>query len=113
MLLTLLGLSLTSEFHFRKKFYRRVEQITTISVISMVLAVAMLLAAAVPIHQVESLNGFYDVYYYVVAAGISALGGITIATGLIGATLRALVRIGRPDSPSDLLYDPDAEDDRW
>lgn len=112
LLLTLLGLSLTSEFHFRKKFYRRVEHITTISVITMVLAVSLLLAAAVPIDQVEPLNGFYDIYYYVVAAGISVLGGITIATGLmLGATLRALVRIGRPDSPSDLLYDPDAEDD--
>lgn len=108
LLLTLLGLSLTSEFSFRTKFYRQVEQITTLSVLAIALAVAMLLAASVPVEQVETLDGFYGIYYYVVAAGISILGGLTIAIGLmIGSTLRGLVRIGRPDSPSDLLYDPD------
>lgn len=107
LLLTLLGLSLTSDFYFRAKFYRRIGHITTLSVIAIVVSVAMLLAASVPIEQVDTLSGFYDVYYYVVAAGISILGGLTIAVGLmIGATLRGLVRIGRPDSPSDLLYDP-------
>jgi hypothetical protein len=111
LLLTLLGLSLTSEYTFRTKFYSRVGHITTLSVSAIIVAVAMLLAASVPIEQVQSLSGFYDVYYYVVAAGISILGGVTIAIGLmIGSTLRGLVRIGRPDSPSDLLYDPEELD---
>lgn len=110
LLLTLLGLSLNSEYYFRTRFYARVGHITTLSVVGISMAVILLLAASVPLEQVEGLGGFYDVYYYALSVGISLLGGLTIAIGLlIGATLRGLVRIGRHDSPSDFLYDPEEE----
>lgn len=104
LLLTLLGLSLNSEYRFKPRFYRRVGHITTLSVVGLVTAVAMLLAATVPVGEVDEVTRFYDAYYYVLASGISVLGGVTISMGLmIGATLRGLVRIGHPDSTSDLL----------
>lgn len=110
LLLTLLGLSLNSEYQFKPRFYRRVGHITTLSVIGLVTAVAMLLAATVPVGEVDEAR-FYDAYYYVLASGISVLGGVTISMGLmIGATLRGLVRIGRPESTSDLLDLPEGTD---
>lgn len=110
LLLTLLGLSLNSEYYFRNRFYARVGHITTLSVVGIAMAVILLLAASVPLEQVEELGGFYDIYYYILSGGLSMLGGLIIAIGLlIGATLRGLVRIGRDDAPSDLLYDPGEE----
>ena len=106
LLLTLLGLSLTSSYTFNPRLYTRVSHITILSVIAIVGSTATLLAASLPIRQVSDNASFYDLYYYFIAGSISLLAGLAISIGLmIGATLRGLVRIGHPEGVSDLLED--------
>lgn len=104
LLLTLLGLSITSHFTFHPRLYTRVGLITNLSVLSIIVAVGLLLAVGVPIQEVDEVRPYYAVLYYVLAAGMALLGGMVVSMGLmIGSTLRGLVNVQHPDAISDLL----------
>jgi len=106
LLLTLLGLSMTSEFTFHARLYTRVGYITKLSVASIIMSVALLLAVGVPIQEVEEMRPYYAILYYVLAGGMALVGGMVVSMGLmIGATLRGLVNVQHPDGISDLLSD--------
>jgi hypothetical protein len=108
LLLTLLGLAITSDFTFHPRLYTRVSFITNLSVVSIIVSVALLLAVGVPIQEVEEVRPYYAVLYYVLAAGMAVLGGIVVSMGLmIGSTLRGLVNVQHPDAVSDLLSEED------
>lgn len=110
LLLTLLGLSLGSEFTFNSALYARANLLTSLSVVSIVVGIVVLLAVTLPIGEVEELATYYHIFYYVLAGSLSVLGGLVVATGsLIGVTLRGLIAIGHPEGESDLL---DAEVDQ-
>jgi hypothetical protein len=103
LLLTLLGMSLNSEYTFRSRFYFRIGRITTLSTAAIVVAVSLLLMSGLPLEEIEGAERFYDLYFYALAACISALGGLAISIGLmIGSTLKGLAQIGEPGA-SDLL----------
>lgn len=104
LLLTLLGLSLGTEFHFSDTLYTRAAFLTRLSVISIVIATGVLLAVAVPIREVEELATYYAVFYYVLAGALAVLGGLVIAMALlIGLILRGVIAIGHSDAESDLV----------
>lgn len=103
-LLALVGLGLNSEFSFRPRLYERARSITTLAVVSLVLAVVILLTVGVPIEEVANAQPYYEGFYYVIAAGMAALAGLIVSMALmIGSTLRALTEIGSPERPSRLL----------
>jgi hypothetical protein len=104
LMLTLIGLSLRSEFSFHPRLYQRARYITNLSVLSLTMGVGLLLAVSVPISEVEELRSYYTILYYILVAVIALVGGMIVSVGLlIGATLRDLTDIGHPDGDSDLL----------
>lgn len=104
LLLTLLGLSITSDYTFHPRLYTRVGLITNLSVLSIIVAVGLLLAVGVPVQEADEVRPDYAVLYYLLAAGMALLGGIVVSMGLmIGSTLRGLVNVQHPDAVSDLL----------
>ena len=110
LLLTLIGLSLTSDMTFHPRLYKRARIITILSVAVLVLATALLLAVTMPIGEVENLSRFYDWAYYVLAAVTAVLGGMTVTIGLmISATLLGLIELAHPEGSNDLLHEVDPE----
>lgn len=104
LLLTLLGLSLSSDFRFSDALYTRSAFLTWLSVAAIVLGTLVLLAVAIPIEEVEELATYYAIFYYVLAVALSLLGGLVIAIGvIIGFLLRGLIAIGHSERESDLL----------
>lgn len=107
LLLTLLGLSLGSEYHFSDALYTRAAFLTRLSVTSIILGTAILLASAMPIGEVDQLAIYHDIFYYGLSAALSILGGLVISMGLlIGVILRGITDIGRSGAESDLLERP-------
>lgn len=106
LLLTLLGLSMTSDYTFHPRLYTRVSYITKLSVASIILSTGLLLAVGVPIREVDEIRPYYAILYYILAGGMALVGGMVVSMGLmIGATLRGLVNVQHPDGVSDLLSD--------
>lgn len=104
LLLTLLALGLSSNIEFDRKLYARARYITTLNVVTIVLGTLLLLSVSIPIGEVEEIRTYYAYFYYALAAGMSALGGLVVAVALlIGATLRGIINIGHPEGESDLL----------
>ena len=108
LLLTIVGLSLRSDFDFHDRLYSRVRYLTTLSVVSIVVGVLVLISVTIPIEEVEEVRTYYFAFYYGLAAGMGILGGLVVAMGLlIGATLRGLLEIGAPEGTSDLIAHSD------
>lgn len=109
LLLTLLGLSMNSEFSFHERLYTRARHITRLSVACIIMGVVLLLAIGVPLEEVEEVRPYYSVLYYLLTGVMASVGGLVVAMGLmIGSTLRGLIEIQQPDAVSDLLHDDDA-----
>lgn len=103
LLLTLLGLSFTTEFTFSGLFYARVSRLTTLSVAAIVMAISVLLASGLPVAEVET-DGFNKVVYYAIAGALALLAGMAVGMSLmIGSTMRDLMRSGMPGTGSYLL----------
>lgn len=110
LLLTLLGLSLNSEFRFGARLYERAQYITILSVAAIVVGVGILLAVTLPVTEVDGLGEIYDLLYYILVVGVSLLGGIIVTIGLmIAATLVGLIDIGHPQGSNLLLEQDDIE----
>lgn len=110
LLLTLLGLSLSSDYRFSNALYERATFLTWLSVTAIALGTLVLLAVAVPIQEVEELTTYYAIFYWVLAAALSLLGGLVIAIGvIIGFLLRGLIDIGHSEGESDLLQETETD----
>jgi hypothetical protein len=104
LLLTVIGLSLTLDISFHERLYRRARAITGLTVASIVLGVAVLLAVTVPIGEVEELSQSYDVLYYLLGVAVAALGGLMVTIGLmISSTLVGLIELAQPEGSNSLL----------
>jgi hypothetical protein len=110
LLLTLIGLSLNSEIEFDRRLYQRARYITVLSLVAILLGVAILLAVSIPISEVETLKGFYDVMYYSLTAALALLGGVVVTIGLmITATLVGLIHLADPRGDSKYLANDSGE----
>ena len=106
LLLTLIGLSMNADLNFNPRLYQRARYITVLSVATIILGIAVLLAVTVPVGEVEELTRFYDVLYYILAGAISLLGGILVTIGfMISATLIGLTELAHPEGHNMLLAD--------
>lgn len=111
LLLTLIGLSLSSEYTFSPRLFSRAGNITRISVICMIMGVGVLLAVSVPVGEVQEIKSHYATLYYLLCVAIAALGGLVVTMGLmIGTTLRGLIAAAHPEGDGDLIEPPIAAD---
>jgi hypothetical protein len=110
LLLTLVALTLRSDVDFHTRLFVRARYLTRLSVTSLLLATAILLAMTIPIGEVDELGRLYATFYYGLAVVLAVLGGLVVATGLlIGATLRGLLDMAHPEGVSDLETERDDE----
>lgn len=94
LMLTLIGITNSSEWRFSELHYRRTRNITNLALGVIAAGVVVLVAVAIPIEEVVELQDFYSTLYYALAAMLSILGGLTVAMSLmIGATIKALIAV--------------------
>lgn len=112
LMLTLIGLTYSSDWDFSEIHFRRLRRIALLTSLTIVLSVAVLLFIGLPLEEAENLRTYYDVVYYAVAAASSVLGGALIAViVMLYQTIRGLVAIGHPSGASDLIHPPQNEVD--
>lgn len=113
LMLTLLSLSLSSQWRFKPIHYHRIWQVTVLAIASVVIGVIVMIAMAVPLESVEELSGWYDVIYYATAGTTAALGGLVVAmTILIGSSVYHLTSIGTVGVDSLILDGQDEPADK-
>lgn len=112
LMLTLLSLSLSSQWRFKRIHYRRIWQVSVLAIISVVMGVFVMISLAVPLQNVEELRGWYHVVYYTTAGSLAVLGGLVVAmTLLIGSSIYHLTSVGAFGTDSLILEDqPDEAD---
>ncbi|NNL69571.1 MAG: hypothetical protein HKO70_06380 [Acidimicrobiia bacterium] len=104
LMLTLIGLTFTSEWEFSETHFRRLRRIALVTTFTIVLSVVVLLFISLPIEEADTLKTYYDVAYYAVAGASSLLGGAVVAVILmLYQTISGLVAIGLPKGQSDLI----------
>ncbi|MEX1038828.1 MAG: hypothetical protein WDZ96_08250 [Acidimicrobiia bacterium] len=106
LMLTLIGITSTSELTFADLLFRRIRNINFLAIAVIVVSVAVLVALAIPIEEVDELDSYYAFLYYTLAAMVSLLGGLVVATSLmIGGTVKGMVEAARPEGNSSLVID--------
>lgn len=104
LMLTLLGLTFTSQWEFRDVHYRRISQISLLATIAILLSVVVLLFLGLPVEEADQLQTYYDIVYYALLMAASLLGGLLTAIALmLHRTIQGLVAIGHPEGDSDLI----------
>ena len=104
LMLTLIGLTFTSDWQFRDIHYIRIKQISLLATWTMLLSIVVLLFLGLPVEEADQLQFYYDVVYYAVLAVASILGGLLVAVALmLHRTISGLVAIGHPTGKSELI----------
>ncbi len=110
LMLTLLGLTYSTQWNFREAHYRRIVQISTLATITIVMSIGILLFLGIPLEAADRLRTYYNIVYYAVNASASIVGGMLVSTVLmLLQTIRGLVAIGHPNSQSDLIEEDPAK----
>ncbi|HEY5889268.1 MAG TPA: hypothetical protein VIW94_01020 [Acidimicrobiia bacterium] len=110
LMLTLIGITVSSDLTFTDIHYRRIRNINILALLVIVVAVVVLVAMAIPIGEVDEVRNYYAVLYYILAAMLSLLGGLVVAMALmIGGTVRGMVDAAHPEGKSHLVVD-DSDD---
>lgn len=106
LMLTLIGLTVSSDLNFSNVLYKRIKNINVLAILVIVVAVVVLVAMAIPIGEVDEVRDYYAFLYYILAAMLSLLGGLVVAMALmIGGTVRGLVDAAHPEGKSHLIVD--------
>lgn len=104
LMLTLIGITYSTDLTFSDNHYRRIRNVNTLALWVIVVGVAVLVAMAIPVEEVEELRSYYSVLYYVLAGFASLLGGLIVAMSLmIGGTVRGLVDAAHPKGNSSII----------
>lgn len=111
LMLTLIGITVSSDLKFSDVHYKRIRNINVLAILVIVGAVIVLVTMAIPVGEVEEARSYYAVLYYILAAMLSILGGLIVAMALmIGGTVRGLVDAAHPEGESHLVINEDAEE---
>ena len=104
LMLTLLGISYSTEWTFRDVHYRRLGQIALLASVAIVLAVVTLVFMGLPVEEAEGLRTYHHVIYYGLIGSLSLLSGLMIAIVLmLHRTISGLIAIGHSLGNSDLI----------
>lgn len=111
LMLTLIGITTTSDLNFADVHYRRIRLVNVGAIAVIVVSVVVLIAMAIPIGEVDEVRGYYPVLYYMLAGLISLLGGLVVALALmIGGTVSGLADAAHPEGRSHLIVDTGEND---
>lgn len=106
LMLTLIGITSSSDLTFSDVHFWRIRNVNLLALAVIVAGVSVLVVLAIPMEEVDGLRPYYSILYYTLAAMISLLGGVIVATSLmIGGTVSGLVELARPDGNSRLVRD--------
>ncbi len=106
LMLTLIGITSSSDVSFSEKLFQRIRNVNFLAIAQIVVSVSVLVVLAIPIAEVDELSSYYSILYYTLAAMVSLLGGLVVATSLmIGGTVNGLVELARPEGDSGLVRD--------
>jgi hypothetical protein len=112
LMLTLIGLTVSSDLNFSDAHYNRIRNINVLATLVIVVAVVVLVTMAIPVGEVDEVRNYYAILYYILAAMLSVLGGLVVAMALmIGGTVRGLVDAAHPEGESDLVVSEKSEKD--
>lgn len=111
LMLTLIGLTVSTDLTFSDAHYQRIRNINTLALSVIVVAVVALVTMAIPIAEVDEVRNYYAILYFILAAILSVLGGLVVAMALmIGGTVRGLVDAAHPDGISHLIVQEEEEE---
>jgi len=82
LMLTLLGMSQSSDDGFADSHYDRIRTISKLNVAAMIGAVFLLTLLTIPVTESEELSRFYDIAYYTIIAFAASIGGLIIGIAL-------------------------------
>lgn len=107
LMLTLISLTEATELDFKPSHFRRLELISLMNAVAIILSVVLLAFLSVPLEESDGpINEFYHVVYYLVMAGASLLGGIMVTIVLmLHNAVRGLVGAMAPMGSSHLIQD--------
>lgn len=109
LMLTLIGLTFSTDWQFSEVHFRRVGRISALTSVMIVISAAILLFIGLPLEESEDLRRYYNVFYYSVMGASAALGGVLVSVILmLHQTIKGLIAIEHPDRESDLI---EREDD--
>lgn len=104
LMLTLLGITYTTEWTFSHIHYRRLKQISLLASVSIVLSVVILLFLGLPVDEADGLRLYHNIVYYGLTGAASILGGLMVAIVLmLHRTISGLIAIGHPTAESELI----------
>lgn len=104
LMLTVIGISRGAEQPIEAAFYRRIQQVALLDVITFVASTILLLTLVVPFGEdLKMPQGWYVTIYYIVSVGSSVVGGLLIAVVLmLYGAVHDVVKLfwGDDDSPA-------------
>lgn len=112
LMLTVIGISRGTERPIQASFYRRIQQVALLDVITFVASTILLLGLVVPFgEELEMPQGWYITIYYVVTIGSTLIGGLLVAVVLMlyGAVHDVVMLFWSDESP---VVDTEAEKER-
>ena len=112
LMLTVIGISRGTERPIQANFYRRIQQIALLDVITFVASTILLLGLVVPFgEELEMPQGWYVTIYYVVTIGSTLIGGLLVAVVLMlyGAVHDVVMLFWSDESP---VLDAEEEEKR-
>lgn len=107
LMLTLISLTEATELDFKPSHFRRLELISLMNAVAIILSVMLLAFLSVPLEESDGpLGEIYHVIYYLVMVGASLLGGIMVTIVLmLHNAVRGLVGAMSPMGSSHLTQD--------
>lgn len=113
LMLTVLGITQTTEKRLRPVHFRRIRQISLAASGAIGVALLLLLVITFPLTESDKVPGsWYDFLYYGLMVLISVLGGLVVAIVLmLQNAIVALIDIVQPDRDSDLVAAEEASEE--
>jgi hypothetical protein len=106
LMLTILGISGQTEVDLNAVHYRRIVQVSVMSVVALIASLLLLMFLTFPLEEAQQLRDVYDVVYFVVLGISAAVGGmmVTVVLMLLNA-IREMVAIFHPSATSRIVDD--------
>jgi len=106
LMLTMLGISGQTEVDLKPTHYRRIVQVSVMSVVALIASLLLLMFLTFPLQESEQLRSLYSVVYYVVLGISAVVGGMMVAVVLMLLNaIRQMVEIFHPGASSRIVDD--------
>lgn len=99
LMLTMLGLTNNSDSEFDSIFYKRIQRISQLATVALIVGVLLLLFLSIPVQESDQVpTSWYKIIYYVLVTIISGLSGLIV--GIVLMLLNAINSVIDTISPT-------------